>query len=219
MNLYIVVEGKIESKLYPGWLKHLLPDWHRVDNAEEVTAKNYYLVNAGGYPGIIEETLPNAIEEINLIGKYDYLVLCFDADEDTVAEREKAIAPLNETLKLPTKLIPIVQNRCLETWLLGNRKFYKRNPELEQARRFTHFYDVSQNDPELMGKGNDFYTISQFHKEYFKALCQERGIKYSERSIDVVTEQSYLAQLQLRVRETDHLMTFRRFNDFCLTLK
>jgi len=218
MNLYFLVEGKTESKVYPNWLRYLLPNFKRVKRYHQVNENNYYLLNARGYPRIIDEILPNAIEEINLIGRYNYLVVCLDADEDTIEERKQEVRHHLKAIEVQLKdveLVLIVQNRCLETWLLGNRKVYKRHPHHPILVKYTQFYDVSINDPELMGKYKGFSEHQGFHKAYFKLLCQERNIRYSEKYPGDVPQHSYLNQLQARVADTKHLATFGEFLDFC----
>lgn len=218
MNIYFLVEGKAEAKIYPQWLTYLLPELTKVKFHHQVREKNYYLFNAAGYPRIIDVHLLRAIEDVNASGNYDYLVLSFDADESSVAER---VDEVNQRLTDngvslgKTELIIIVQNRCIETWLLGNRKLYKRNPHEPSLVKYTKFYDVSVNDPELMGKYEDFSEHQQFHKAYFKLLCHERNTRYSESHARDVLQKSYFEQLRARINETTHLTTFRHFIEFC----
>lgn len=222
MNIYFLVEGKTEAKIYPKWLEHLLPELTKVKFHHQVREKNYYLFNARGYPSIIKDHLPKAIEDVNNVGAYDYLVLCFDADEQSVEER---VAEVNQHLTGgglslgKTKLSIIVQNRCIETWLLGNRKVYKRNPHDSVLVKYTKFYDVSLDDPELMGKYEGFSEHQQFHKAYFKVLCRERHMRYSESRPNDVLAKSYFEQLLARIDETTHLGTFRHFIEFCQQLQ
>ncbi|MCP4148873.1 MAG: hypothetical protein GY757_14095, partial [bacterium] len=96
MNLYFVVEGKTEQKVYPQWLSHLVPGYKQVKRAHEVDEHNYYLFSAGGYPSILEN-IANAAEEINNSGKFSHLVVCLDADEVSVKER---IVEVNEVFEL-----------------------------------------------------------------------------------------------------------------------
>ena len=63
MNIYFLVEGNSEAKIYPRWLAHLLPEWQRVEYFDAVIEKNYYLFNAKGYPAIIGIHLQKAIED------------------------------------------------------------------------------------------------------------------------------------------------------------
>jgi len=58
---------------------------------DEVEINNYYLISGNGYPAIISDGIPNAIDKITEVSTYDYLVICIDADEDTVEKRKKYI--------------------------------------------------------------------------------------------------------------------------------
>ncbi|MGB0385979.1 MAG: hypothetical protein ACPGWR_14255 [Ardenticatenaceae bacterium] len=222
MNIYFLVEGKTEAKIYPEWLSHLLPELTKVKYYDLVVKNNYYLFKGNGYPHIIDVHLPKAIEDVNAVGLYDYIVMSLDADESTVSER---VAEVNQhVLNLENrltraKLILIVQNRCIETWLLGNRKIYKHNPQDPTLVQYTKFYNVLLNDPELMGKYPGFSEHQQFHKAYFKLLCRERRINYSERHPRHVIDKSYLDQLLARIDDTSHLATFRHFIDFCRQIR
>jgi len=104
----------------------------RVENFDEVNQNNYYLFSSYGIP-YIENDIINAIIDINSLGKYDYFVIFIDADAATVYQRESKIYKLieenNISLANNTSLKLIVQNRCIETWFLGNRKLYTRNPQ------------------------------------------------------------------------------------------
>ena len=88
MNIYFLVEGNsTERKIYPKWLGYLLPELIRVQYSHQVKHNNYYLISGEGYPAILYDGLDNAIDKIQETNNYDYLVLCVDADEETVDER------------------------------------------------------------------------------------------------------------------------------------
>ena len=218
MNLYFLVEGRrSEFKVYPKWLEYLLPHLKRVQSFDAAEKDNYYLISGGGYPSIYHH-LRNAIKEINSTKKYDYLILCLDADESTAAERIQDINNYleNKNLKITNcgfKII--VQNRCLETWFLGNRVVYPRQPNSETFREYAKFYNVSVDDPELMGLYKNFASISLFHYSYLKEMLAERGIRYTKSIPRAVTDPPYIEQLIARVEETDHLKTLKDFFDFC----
>ncbi|MGK7924785.1 MAG: hypothetical protein AB4290_05935 [Spirulina sp.] len=220
MNLYFLVEGRsTEKKVYPAWLSYLLPKLKQVKNFYDVTKNNYYIFTAGGYPSIKDIALPNAIADINAHGKYNYLIVCLDADEVTVEEREKEIVAVlhDKQLTLNTaKLVVIVQNRCIETWFLGNRKIFTKNPQDSPLLEYIRYYDVSENDPELMGQYQKFSNHAQFHAAYLKELFRAKNIAYSKRNPGDVKKQFYLEELQKRItRNPKHLRTFGKFIDFC----
>jgi hypothetical protein len=83
MNLYFIVEGVTESIVYPDWLGYLLPELHRVKTATKAQSNNYYLITGRGYPSIYN-ILDAAIEEINSIKRYNYLIVCLDAEENSI---------------------------------------------------------------------------------------------------------------------------------------
>ncbi len=224
MNLYFLVEGtQSERKVYPAWLAHILPELQRVQSCDDVNEKNYYLISGEGYPSLIYDFIPRAIAEINSNGKYSYFVVCLDAEENTVAELTTEIDNfLNEQkLKLNNaELVLIFQNRCLESWLLGNRKIYSRNPQNKPLLDYTRYYDVSVNCPENMGRYQDFNTHAQFHGAYLRALFEAKNITYSKKRPGDVLKPFYLEQLLGRSQvQPEQLTTFRQFIDFCNKIK
>jgi len=224
MNLYFLVEGKqSERKVYPAWLAHLLPELQRVESCNNVKEKNYYLISGEGYPSLIYDFIPRSIAEINSNGKYSYFVVCLDAEENTVAELTTEIYDFltQQKLKLnKAELVLIFQNRCLESWLLGNRKIYSRNPQNKPLLDYTKYYDVSVNCPENMGRYQDFNTHAQFHGAYLRALFEAKNITYSKKRPGDVLKPFYLEQLLARIQvQPEQLTTFRHFIDFCNKIK
>ncbi|MCP4346056.1 MAG: hypothetical protein GY795_11095 [Desulfobacterales bacterium] len=227
MNIYFLVEGQsTEPDVYPAWLSYLVPELIKVDNFDEVDHNNYYLFSSYGIP-YIEEDIVNAIEDINSSGKYHYFVICIDADAATVSQREAKILNLISekqiTLTDNTSLKIIVQNRCIETWFLGNRKVYTRKPQKDSPFiEYARFYNVLQDDPELMGKSGNFNgSISKFHLSYLKAMFNERGnMTYSKSNSTEVQKSSYLNELINRTEdEPSHLNTFINFVEFCTEIR
>ena len=80
MNIFILVEGKTEKKIYPKWLAHLVPHLSKVDRPELVNQNNYCIVSGNGYPSILT-FLENSIEETNRVGTFDFFIVVADADE------------------------------------------------------------------------------------------------------------------------------------------
>ncbi len=222
MNIYFLVEGKrTEKKVYPRWLSHLLPDFKQVGRFDEVVERNYFLFSSGGYPSILDD-IPNAVEEINTSGKYAYLAVCLDADEVEVQERKDEIDRLFQpgSIKMNAGLMILVQNRCFETWFLGNRKVYSRNPQDETFKRYCKFYNVSKDDPESMPGFPGFNSFAQFHEDYLKRMLREKGIRYTKRNPGNVGEPSYIEALQKRVDDSPgHLKTLQEFFSFCENLR
>lgn len=220
MNLYFLVEGRrTERQVYPAWLAHLLPQFSRVGVAGNASDNNYYLISGNGYPRILDETLPNAIDEVNELGNFDFLVVVIDSDEEGVAEKEREIRNYIDENNLRLRnceLKIVVQNRAIETWFLGNRDVFKPVPEDEKLRDYIDFYNVSTQDPEAMGfPEDDFDNHATFHFKYLKKMLRERGVRYSKVSAGGVTDLAYLNALQSRIRDTQHLSSLQSFLDFC----
>lgn len=225
MNIYFLVEGKqTEKKVYPQWLSIILPEIKQVNFFADVDKLNYKLFTGNGFPHLLHNHLRASIEDVNSAGNHDYFVICLDSDDFTVKERIDEILEfmLENNLKLlpQTKLKIIVQQKCIESWLLGNRKIFKANPQDQGLIDAIKFYDVSRNDPELMEKPNEYIgSIADFHFGYLRKILQERNISYTKRFPRDVTEEHYLKELIIRSEETDHLQTFRHFIEFCKELK
>jgi REP element-mobilizing transposase RayT len=218
MNIYFLVEGRrSEKKVYPQWLSYLLPGLTQVRYFDEAKNHNFYLFSSNGYPSILDD-IKNAAEDINSCGKYAYLVVCLDADESTVEEKREEINEIFQpgSLELKAELVIIVQNRCFETWFLGNRKVFPRNPQDEIFREYCRFYNVSIKDPELMPNFAGFNRIAQFHEDYLKRMLREKGIRYTKRNPGNVGEPHYIEALQKRTGNNhNHLKTLKYFFQFC----
>jgi len=222
MNIYFLVEGRrTEKKVYPQWLSYLVPDLKKVNHFDEVVERNYYLFNSNGYPSILDD-IENAVKDINDCGKYSYLVICLDADESTVQERKEEIKQLFDLRSLELKAEPVivVQNRCFETWFLGNRRVYSRNPQDEIFRQYCHFYNVSVEDPELMPNYPGFNRTVQFHEDYLKRMLREKGIRYTKLNPGNVGEAHYIKELKKRIEDKpEDLQSLQYFFSFCESLK
>lgn len=224
MNIYFLVEGNsTEKKIYPRWLEYLLPGLKRVEYYDQVAGNSYYLISGGGYPNILYDGLDNAIDKIIETKKYDYLVICMDADEDTTEARMNYVNSVLRDKNIAlgrTKVEIILQNRCIETWLLGNRKFFdSRQPLGYPLSNYTSYYDVSQSDPEVMGN-NGMRNHADFHYEYLREVFRARNTVYSKKSPKDAKERHYFEQLQKRVEDQPQdLATFRVFLELCQKIK
>ena len=83
--------------------------------------------------------MKNAVKDVNEIGKYHYFAMCIDADEVEVNFRimeVKTFMENNEIALNPnTNFILIVQNRCIETWFLGNRIVVQKESNRRRFKR------------------------------------------------------------------------------------
>jgi hypothetical protein len=225
MNIYFLVEGKrTEMKVYPKWLSYILPDLIRVKSHQNIDKNKYYIFSGNGFPSLLDNHLKNCIDDINNTGNYDYFVICLDADEQNIQQCRQDILDFMENQKLVlnnnVKFEIIVQDKCLETWFLGNTKIFKKNPENEFLKECVNYYNVKSNDPELMGKIPDFDgSTSIFHSSYLQQLLSERNIRYSKNNPQGVIEEYFLTNLINRNQKTGHINSFKYFIDFCNKIK
>lgn len=225
MNIYFLVEGKkTEIKVYPKWLSILIPELNRVSSFDEVVKNNYYMFSGNGFPSLLDNHLKNSILDINSQKKYDYFVICLDADDVNVEERKNEIIQfmIDNEIKLNkhTKMEIVVQNKCFETWFLGNPKIFKANPSSEFLKECVLFYNIKINDPELMGKLVGYEnSTSDFHTTYLREMLAERNVRYSKNNPNEVTEEYFLNEIIKRNNKTNHLPSFKYFIDFCETIR
>jgi hypothetical protein len=221
MNLYFIVEGDTERKVYPSWLNYLLPELQQVKNPSLAQNNNYYLISGGGYPALYQE-VEAAVENINISQKYNYLIICMDTEENSVEYMQQEVKEffLDKQLFLGnTKLQLVIQNRCMETWFLGNSKIYSRQPQSQQLLDYTRYYNVEKECPELMGK-YEYAVHAHFHEAYLKELFVAKNMQYSKTKPRDVQEEYYLRELQNRAeKQANHLPTFQNFIEFCALVR
>lgn len=221
MNIYFLVEGRrTEMKVYPKWLSILVPKLKRVRWYHEVNKNNYCIFTGDGFPSLLDNHLKNSVADVNSAGNFDYLVICLDSDDDTIEERKEQVQEfiLKENIKLKhnTQLVIIVQNKCFETWFLGNKRIFKHNPSSNFLADCIKHYNVKTDDPELMEKPSDFEaTTAIYHSVYLQELFSERNIQYSKKNPQEVVEEYFLMELIERSEKTNHINSFKKFIDFC----
>lgn len=224
MNAYIIVEGeRTESIVYPKWLALVAPHMSRVENPEDISSNSYYFFSACGIPSIFRH-VSNAVDDINKINdkegsKFDYLMVCLDTEqEDRTFILQRIQEQLLEDNRVPKgfQIVVFEQKVCMESWFLGNKRVFKANPTNPEYLKCISYYNVGDNDPELMENGDEdnYVTKARFHGHYLKEMLKERHITYKKNKPDVVCEQSYLDELVKRYQLSNHLKTFGRWYDF-----
>lgn len=215
MNLYMLVEGKrTEKKIYPQWLLHTVPQLTRVTQPQDAISNNYYIISGNGYPSILTHT-KQAVETINgLGGLYDFFAVIVDSEDVGVETRRKEISDAIESvgINLPVNTFVIVQNYCIETWLLGNKKFIQPNPTLPELKDCMDFYNVRLNDPEEMDKPAwHTGTKASFHDYYLDKIFRGRTggrLVYNKTTPGEATKKHYLNSLVKRHSSDRHISTF-----------
>jgi len=215
VNLYFLVEGRrTEMKIYAAWLSHVFPTLQLVQRPEDVTDDCLRLITGGGYPQYLERVAEVLEEIVTIVGnRVDRLFVCADAEDMSLDDRHQEITESIEALQPTVRYSVIVQNCCIESWLLGNRRFLKRNPQDEKLRVFKSYYDVGQLDPEAMEPMQPYKRKAHFHEDYLKAVYRERGLSYTKKNPKPATEEHYLKALVERFDETSHIRSFGRLID------
>lgn len=213
MNIYFVLEGeKTEVKLYPQWISLLVPKLSQVFFEKDVIKNNYYIFSGGGIPSIYSHTV-NAIKNINDNPIFDKLIICLDGEEIGTEERKSEIVHYIEQsgviLNPQCSIEFVIQNICIETWFLGNRKIVKRTSENNKLQDYINHYNIRENDPELMEKMEVYRNKAHFHYSYFKEILKEHKLSYSKSNPKVVLEDSYVNELIKRTVDTNHLPSLK----------
>jgi hypothetical protein len=216
MNIFILVEGRTEKKIYPKWLAQLVPHLSKVDRPALVNRNNYCIISSDGYYSLFNY-LEEIIDEINDIGTFDYFVIVVDTDDKRVDEREFEIRDfiIKKGIKFSqsTDFVIILQRCCFETWLLGNRQIFKENAQDDVLKSWIKHFNVSINDPEMMTLPLDYAgSIGNFHKIYAEKMQIEY---YKNRDAESITDLNHLTAIIERFEQTGHLATFGNFLNFC----
>lgn len=214
-SIYMLVEGeKTEPKLYEAWMPLLLPGCSILRVPEEAEAAcGVYILAGYGYPSLLNR-IQYALEDVRQFRGFGRLLICLDSEERTVEEVKSEVESSIEKPFCPIPFDIIVANCAIESWLLGNRRFVKRQPSTEPLTSFMRDFDVTAHDPELLPnlRPLEFTTRAQCHKRYLKAVYQERGLTYSERNPGPAQQYYYLEELIARANASSspkHLHTFR----------
>lgn len=221
MNYYFLVEGeKTEMLFYPKIMEWLNPDYHEVEDISKIKHNTFCMFSGFGHPQIFVK-MRNAlkdIEDVNTQSKHtkihiDILFLVIDADKYSTFE--SAVQSVNTKInnysddikKAKVKVIPIIQQQCVESWFLGNPNIMPKKFSGE-FKKFVDYYNVSTKDPELMTSPDD-KTNGQYAFAYLKEMVKQSGLKYSKSNIDDVSSNECIKTIYDRCNRTNHLKTFK----------
>ncbi|MBF0629081.1 MAG: hypothetical protein HQL91_12765 [Magnetococcales bacterium] len=220
MNFYFLVEGKTEKRIYKSWVESFFCGIQGKMSIDDLDHDSFFIFSTNGYP-FQKDLLAKTVQDLQSPkSKVDHLFLCIDADDESVETRAGQIAQRLHDLNYTGQYSIIVANRCLETWLLGNRNIKKMkcpneytpsNPTDESSEfpSLRNHFDVHISDPESMPVPDGCNkTISKFHKHYLKELFRYYRFRYSEKDPGITEDPDYLNALIERHQETGHLASF-----------
>lgn len=230
MNIYLLVEGETEPRLYPDWLKILAPHMEYVDFIDKINSNNFYVKGGLGYPGILdkESGLKNTLSDISINKNFNQLWIICDADDCSIEDRENEIRRrINEVLSSNNQLDIshceihiIIQKVCIETWGLANSRVFPKNNIVPPFDKYANFYDVSFSDPELMSVPSNMQdSIGEFHYQYLRNMLSARSkhIRYTKTNPSPLNKDFYLNEIISRI-ESGHCNSFKKFYDLALSL-
>ncbi|KHD06747.1 hypothetical protein PN36_06515 [Candidatus Thiomargarita nelsonii] len=226
MNLYFLVEGETERKVYEKWVQYQFPHLKLVERIKDIQSNSYYIVSGGGIPAIIDR-IENAFKEIKYHGIFDHFLICLDSEQLPYAVSFRRIA--DKILEIQNKIDKkhsfkthiIMQHCCIETWFLGHQKMLRRNLTNSELIKYKKFYDVSQFDPELMEYPPGYLTKASFHLRYLQEMLKEHNMDNKNRQMIytknnpfiVIKDAHYLNALKERCETTTHLSSLKYLLD------
>lgn len=213
MNIYVVTEGKAESIIFKTWIPEVNPALTLISSLADVNQNNFFIFSARGYPAIFS-AIENAIEDMQNFPQFDRLVISVDSEELTKQERLDEMNSFLDEKAFNSDVRVVIQHFCIEAWALGNRRIIRKHSINERLRSYRKFFDVRQNDPELLpNHPKEELTKAQFAKKYLKLVLNDRrkSLSYSEGSPYPVTETYYFQEIKRRHLNTGHINSFSDF--------
>lgn len=213
MNIYIVTEGRTEQKIYESWIPLINANLTRVDQIEDVTINNFFLITGGGYPGYFE-IIEMAISDVNNHMAFDRLVISVDSEDMAQREKYDEIEDFLSTLDCRIEIRIVVQHFCIEAWGLGNRRIIRHNTQSSKLRSYRNIYDVRTNDPEhLPANLDEGSNRAQFAEKYLRAALNDRyrNLTYTKSNPLPLLQASYFEQVRNRFYQTRHISSFENF--------
>ena len=126
MNILFIVEGKrTEKKLYKIWIPYLCSSLNYVELIQEISIDSFTIISGEGYPGYFN-IIKNAFQDIvDYNYNINYLFICVDSEQKDYHEKLSEIEEFiqDECCNIDSEVVIIVQNHCIETWLIGNKNF------------------------------------------------------------------------------------------------
>jgi hypothetical protein len=215
LRYIIVVEGSVEKTVYKEWIKVANPRLEYRNSHFDLPQNSFAIIDGGGYPHYYQ-TIEDTIDDIGLGAECDQLIIAVDSDELTVQEKFDEVKDVLRAKTVPVAFQVIVQNACIETWALGNRRAISSNPHTKEFRQIYSYYDVRKNDPEKMvSEPGSGLTKSQFALKYLILALREKydGVAYSKRNPLYLKNSKYFLQLKIRQQSTAHIHSFKAFID------
>ncbi len=216
MNIYVVVEGKKASKkIYKTWIPFVNPKLKFIDYLSNLGEDNFYIIWGYGQSQFLNERIEQAINDVNKL-PFDRLVLAIDSEEMTLQDKQAEVKERVDRIGCSVEVKYVIQHFCLETWLLGNKKNFRRKTKDEEINNYRTIYDVRNNDPELLpGNEEKSWNRSQFAYNYLRAGLRDvhaaNRVSYTKANPGIVLQRGYFYQVSKRCLDEQHILSFQEF--------
>ena len=213
MNIYIVVEGEQEKKVYTSWIPIINPELSQIDFPNAASSNNFYIISGMGYPQYFE-IIDNAISDVNEFRLYDRLIISIDSEDMTKDDKYNEVYRYIVGKACAASIIIIVQHFCFETWALANKRFIRPEPRTETLKMFKRVFNVRNNDPELLPPYPEKeLNRAQFAKKYLSAAFNDRFkiLSYNNGGTAIISHVKYFGQIKNRHISTNHIGSFSDF--------
>lgn len=213
MNIYVVVEGEVgEKKVYQHWIPLVNPILTPIDYITQVTTNNFYIISGNGYPNYFN-TIKNAIDDVANNPQFNRLVVAVDSEDIDFATKYTEIDDYIQSFGTSIDYRIIIQHFCLETWALGNKNIYVRNPQDTQLIQFQSIWNVSTQDPELLPPLVSHLNRAHSAELYLRKLLQEkyRNLTYTKRRPEALLNNTFFNRVKNRCTQDRHVQSFEHF--------
>jgi len=212
MNICVMVEGSSGEKMvYEEWIPLVNSNLSCTDSIFDIVANNFCIVSGHGYPNYLQK-INEIIQDVNTHGNIDRLVICVDAEDFSYDEKLEEINKYISGKQCSAAINIIVQFFCFETWALANKKIGPRNPKNDILKQYASYFDVLDNDPELMpAYPLEDLNRAQFAYKYLKHCLIEKGITYIKSKPYHIKHPTYFNEIKKRYNNHSHIKCFVHF--------
>jgi len=213
MNIYIVVEGIGDKKIYETWIPLVNSSLRKANHLSKVDQNSFYIISGGGYPNYLD-VVDNGIETVNSLSVFDRYIIAVDSEDFTKDEKSNEIHNHLQAKTCNVPIVLVVQHFCIETWLLGNSRIGPRNPISSKLRKYKSLYDIFSNDPELLPPYTEKgLNRSQFALHYLKACLKDKkkNLSYRKGRPKAACHPTYFTEIRIRYSNRHHIESFGEF--------
>lgn len=206
MNLFVVVEGNRDKDLYKKWITYIYPKLTFIFHENDFKQDNFKIISGKGNPQYYS-IIKNTFNDLTKPNNVDYLFICVDSEDLEYSDKLKEVKEFidKECSEIDAEVVIIIQNHCIETWLIGNKKLDISNINNSELTEYRDHYNVNVLDPEGL-RSYDERSIGQFTKKYLKLALME-----NDHRMNYTPSKEYFDQLVKRFEEDNHMKSFGIF--------